>query len=257
MQRANLLILSLQPAQGFSSLLCRTTLIRLILPCQQLLHLLLMFFELSLKFVRDLGIGKPQRKHLLLELSVREVEAAPDPTPVGTRIGLQLDARIERVIGDYLHRLFLTHEESQPLVFAVTEDAGLADAAFLPRFLARALVKHCFAILEEFRAVRTEDFLFFFASYYFDFFKFDHRFKCSRALLLLRFFLRWLLLGGLGLFGFGLLFVRHDDWCEKGVGGVGGIGCDLVADAVWLLVVWCPGAVCGAAGLVGWLCLLA
>ena len=52
------------------------------------------------------------------------------------------------MIGDDLHGFFLTHEKTQALVLAVAEDAGFADAAFFPGFVARALVEEGFAVEE-------------------------------------------------------------------------------------------------------------
>lgn len=55
-------------------------------------------------------------------------------------------------------------------MFSVAEDAGFADAAFAPGFVAGALVEEGFAVDEEFGAVAAEDFFVFFAGFDFYFF---------------------------------------------------------------------------------------
>mmetsp|Transcript_36412 Transcript_36412/g.87828 ORF Transcript_36412/g.87828 Transcript_36412/m.87828 type:complete len:209 (+) Transcript_36412:269-895(+) len=186
-----------------------------------------MLLVLGLKLVRHVRIRKPQGEHLLLELPVREVVTAPHPAPVAPRVGLELYARIEGVVGDDLHGLLLAHEETEALVLAVTEDSCLADAALLPRFFARALVEEGLAVEEEFGAEFAEGLLLLLAGFDVDLLQFYHRLEGGRALLLLGTVLlllfgfgccfRFLLLGlfnGLG-FGLGSLFrlrllFRHD-----------------------------------------------
>jgi hypothetical protein len=63
------------------------------------------------------------------------------------------------MVGNDLHGFFLAHEESKALVLTVTEDAGFADAAFFPGFVAGSFVEEGFAVKKEFGAEGAEDFL--------------------------------------------------------------------------------------------------
>jgi hypothetical protein len=63
------------------------------------------------------------------------------------------------MVGNDLHGLFLAHQETQTLVFAVTEDAGFTDTTFFPGFVSGAFVEECFSVEEHFGAEGTEYFL--------------------------------------------------------------------------------------------------
>jgi len=63
------------------------------------------------------------------------------------------------VVGNDFHGLFLPHEEAEALVLAVTEDAGVSNAAFFPGFVAGSFVEEGFAEGEEFGAEGAHYFL--------------------------------------------------------------------------------------------------
>ena len=164
------LVARLQPTQRLGGVRGLPPLVRLILPGQQLGHFPLAILVLLFELIRNFRIRESQREDLLLQLAVGEVEAAPHPAPVRAGVGLELDARVEGVVRDDLHRLLLSHEKSQPLVLAMAEDARVADAALLPGFDAGALVEEGLAVEEEFRAVGAEGLLLLLAGFDLDFF---------------------------------------------------------------------------------------
>lgn len=89
-----------------------------------------------------LRVAEADGEDLLDELgALGEVEAGPDPGAVRADVGLELDARVDDVVRDDLHRLLLAHEDADHRVLAVLEELDLPDAALDPLLLPRPLVQ--------------------------------------------------------------------------------------------------------------------
>jgi len=126
----------------------------------QNLHFLLARFELLFKFFGNVGVSKLDRKGRFHQcLAVRKVGTGPAPRFVRSDVGHQDNAGMQEKIRNDFQDLFLAHEHPNDARFAVAEQAGLADAALLPGFLARAHVQQGFSENEQFGAVRVQDFL--------------------------------------------------------------------------------------------------